>query len=472
MEPAAELAIPFRRRRIATMTTCGAISRGRRNPYFEVLRSYLRWRFIAIAIGVPALTAMQIASSARGVLDLVGLLLPFWILAKPLVSHLQAMFSSPRAHLTPGLYRAHFVVAGLFAGLFVALIPSGLAWAILGADGPHLSIVAEALATFAVACFCCQSPRGLSTLVFVAYVWLAVFRSYGRAVSFSLNMIPALLLLASSLLALMVVAVRLTSVREAAGRDRSPLELAGRVAARVIFKFWRRPPLDGSRYRRRFTPLDAASLPIARVWRRARHWDAAWGLTHQGIGSGLFIGGLILALRFLLRSVDVDLWALLLIFLPFAAYLPSVTFGELSSRTLLIHEFLRPHNRRQHVQAVGLITVGSVASMLVLAIGIPVMGDWVLWKAVFRPAIWWAMVAYGAWTPIFLGIGTANLDREESLTALISALILYAVYVFVVAAALSDSFYAVAAIAACTVSVVAFAVARSAYRSWLDRDLC
>src|ERR1700733_15557329 len=102
MEPAAELAIPFRRRRIATMTTCGAISRGRRNPYFEVLRSYLRWRFIAIAIGVPALTAMQIASSARGVLDLVGLLLPFWILAKPLVSHLQAMFSSPRAHLTPG----------------------------------------------------------------------------------------------------------------------------------------------------------------------------------------------------------------------------------------------------------------------------------------------------------------------------------------------------------------------------------
>ena len=82
------------------------------------------------------------------------------------------------------------------------------------------------------------------------------------------------------------------------------------------------------------------------------------------------------------------------------------------------------------------------------------------------------MIAYGAWTPIFLGIGTANLDREESLTALISVLILYAVYVFIIAAALSDSFYIVAAIAACVVSAVAFAVARAAYRSWLDRDLC
>jgi hypothetical protein len=453
------------------MTTLGAISRGRRNPYFEVLRSYVRWRFIAIAIGVPALTAMQIASSARGVLDVVGLLLPFWILAKPLVSHLQAMFSSPRAHLTPGLYRAHFVVAGLFAGLFVALVPSGLAWAILGADGPHLSIVAEALATFAVACFCCQSPRGLSTVVFMALWWMFL-EPPGRIVAVSLSLITSLLLLASSLLALMVVAVRLTSVSEAAGSDRSALELAGRVVARVTFKFWRRPPLDGSRYRRRFAPIDGVNPTNAGLWRRARHWNAAWGLAHQGVGSGLFIGGLILALRFLLRSVDVDLWALLLIFLPFAAYLPSVTFGEPSSRTLLIHEFLRPYNRRQHLQAVGLITVGSVASVLILAIGIPTLGDWVLGKEVFRRVIWWAAIAYGAWTPIFLGIGTANLDREESLTALIFSLILYGIYVLFVAAGLHESLNAVAAIAACAASAMGFVIARAAYRSWLDRDLC
>ena len=370
MEPAAELAIAFRGRRIATMTTLGAISRGRRNPYFEVLRSYARWRFIAIAIGVPAMTAMHMAHRARDVADAFGLLVPFWILASPLISHLKEMLSGPRSRLTPRHVQAHFVVAGLFAGLFVGLIPLGLSWAFLGPDGPHLSIVAETFATFAVACFVCQSPRGLSTLAFIALWWTCLELS-GGIVTVSLSIVPALLLLAGSLLVLMVVAVRFTSASEVAGGDRSALELTGRVAARVIFKFWRRPALDGRSYRRRFAPLDAVNLANAGMWRHARHWDAVWGLTHQGIGSGLFFGGLILTLRFLLRSVDLDLWALLLIFLPFAAYLPSVTFGYPSLRMLLIHEFLRPHNRRQHVQAVGLITVGSVASMLVLAIGIP-----------------------------------------------------------------------------------------------------
>ncbi len=327
MEAAAELAIAFRRRGIAAMTAFGANLRRRRNPYFEVLRSYVRWRFIAIAIGVPAITAMQMAHRAR---DVAVLLVPFWILASPLISHLKEMLSGPRSRLTPRHVAAHFVVAGLFAGLFVGLIPLGLTWAFLGPDGPHLSIVAETFATFAVACFVCQSPRGLSTVVFMAAWWM-FFEPPGRIVTVSLSMIAALLLLASSLLVLMVVAVRFTSVSEVAGSDRSALELTGRVVARVIFKFWRRPPLDGRSYRRRFVPLDVVNLANGGMWRRARHWDAAWSLTHQGVGSGLFIGGLILVIRLLLRSVDLDLWALLLIFLPFAAYLPSVTFGEPSA---------------------------------------------------------------------------------------------------------------------------------------------
>ena len=114
---------------VATVCESGIMSaasqRRSRNPYREVLRTYCRWRFFWVAVLIVPQFGLSLTLHAHvlRIMDFVPAIFIAIPLSSVLASHLRELLGSPRARVTPGLCRAHFVVAGAWIALFAVFVP-------------------------------------------------------------------------------------------------------------------------------------------------------------------------------------------------------------------------------------------------------------------------------------------------------------------------------------------------------------
>ena len=121
-----------------------------RNSYREVLLTYCRGRFLLNAVVCVPFYALTLQESFARLRDFA--IVGFGAIVFPMLlsMHLKEMFSTSRARLTPGLYRAHFIVAAAWILVFAAFLPIGLSFFMLDGGGQRFARVAVC---------CARSPQ-------------------------------------------------------------------------------------------------------------------------------------------------------------------------------------------------------------------------------------------------------------------------------------------------------------------------
>lgn len=297
--------------------------------------------------------------------------------------HLKEMLGDPTSRLIPGLAQAHLTLAGVavVTGAVASPLAASLA---LGVAGSALTFVAYPLAIFALsACVAHWRPLALPA------IWIAI-AVLGFGASFS-GKIDALMepsaaqaaaMLAASIVCVIVVGARLAGFNEEMPEyhRRVPLRVgdmfgASRGAANAAF-WWFPPTRDMLSWRRQRSSLEE------NVFQRAWHWHAAARPTSWIVLMGPFQGGVIAMTAVLYRFSIPEL-----IGSPSISYLAVFPVMMLlgPNRRYLANESLRPHSRKEFVNAVGLslAAMATVLWLLILAAACVVM---VIVKREFPPA--------------------------------------------------------------------------------------
>jgi hypothetical protein len=477
----------------------GTLRRRRsRNPYREVLLTYCRWRFVWVAVFfLPALT---LQGSPSRLADFFPIVFPAMGVSGQLLSHLAQFFGSPRGRLTPGLGRAHFVVAGAWIAIFAVLVPFEFSLLLVDGGGQRFTIVAVSFASVALFCLFMQNS-GLRWLLF-GLVFL--LDKLGHIpIDRSLSWFESVGLCGLGVLSLIGAAVKIShfDAENTVSTERWLLQRAVRLIARTVYfvrlQFNRRVfavgrasagrgsrvDVDGGEELRQVPPLRAATSARLRalgggapgpgegLWRRARHWAAAWQITGNMTAVGAISGGALIVLDRVSARADFY-WccAILVGLLPiiaicFGAFL---LFSEL--RTRLLVEFLRPYSREQFVQAVGLAILVALGRFILLAVAVPGIVVWLCGGLTHTGQALWFAVAVIAWLPVFLGASLANRPSWETNFWVILWLVLYGIFLILCAANAGEFESYPMALLSATLLVVGLLNLRGAYRTWLNRD--
>jgi len=206
------------------------------------------------------------------------------------------------------------------------------------------------------------------------------------------------------------------------------------------------------------------------LWRRARHWDAAWQFGGNSSLWGAVCGVTIVANIFRSDPAVFYGWAVLGAVLPVVVlcYGAFVLYGEPRARLTL--EFLRPFSREQFVQSVGLAITTALFRFIFVAIVIPGLVFWLRGGLSSRGQVWWIAVVVIAWLPTFLGAALANLPKFETNFLIILWLVLYATCVGICVANPQDfAPYPVGLLCGILLTVGLISL-RLAYRTWLNND--
>jgi hypothetical protein len=457
-----------------------------RSPYREVLETYLRRELVApmLVVGMMDLFLLILGAASENGRDSAGVALmsvaQSGFMGMLLNGHLTEMLGSPRSRVTPGLHRAHLLVAGAIVVVFAVLIPLATSLSILGLESPNLAIVA-------IACVTCSAPALLDVLPFTqALSWLLfgwIFFLGGSgwiANRWPPSTTDSLLLLGFSVICMAVLAVRYSRFHE---------EMRGYANRK-----WTKP-ISGSRETNGDDMFEgsrsweALRVPVPRnlrsfggqspgpgegLWRRARHWNAVWRVVWTSILIGVLLGGLPLALDFQSPgALSRGVFAISFLFgVPLLGLRrPGSVFQPLD-RILLANEFLRPFSRVQHVRAVGLVLVGSAVGGVLLAAMIPMFGLWFLTgRSAVNAETVWTILAGTAWFPVLFGVGVANLKPEESIAVIALCLSCYVLFALLLGFC-GDRLMGIPLGIMCA-AIAAFGVAltRAAYRLWLNRDV-
>jgi hypothetical protein len=207
-----------------------------RNPYREVLRTYRRWRFFGVVVSIVPTPGLFLAlhEHASRIADFVPVIFAAMPFSSLLASHLRELLGSPRARVTPGLCRAHFVVAGTWIALLAVFVPFVVSLFLVERGDTRFAIVAMCFATFAVGCFLWQTP-GLSLLLISLY--FLIDKSYYLHFTRSLSWFDSVVLFAVSLLFSIGAGIRLArfDAQNTVSLERRLLRTAGRFTAQMTY---------------------------------------------------------------------------------------------------------------------------------------------------------------------------------------------------------------------------------------------
>jgi hypothetical protein len=443
--------------------------RWKRNPYYGVLLSYCRWRYFFGGFLV-LFTAFVVHSAREDRFDILEALFPLCVTPALLIGHLREMLEPDRSRLTPGLRRAHLVMAGFFAAIFGGTTLVATSLITFGANGPHLAVISVALTAFAIVCLLLQARATLPLIL------LLIIRPYRPSIDrhFILTLPPALscLMLASSIALLIAVGLRFTRFEQETSKtwEQRMLHSAGRLFARALWRVRGRLP-DEFLAQRSFRALGGASPGAGEgLWRRASHWNAAWGIGQRSARIGMFAGCVLLTPRLYADEGNSVFAAALLLLLPLLALIPGAIFGDPDHRSLLAFEFLRPFARPQHVRSVMLVCAASVGLFYPVPLVVPLLGDWLVHGRAPSSGVFWTAVFVCAWIPTFFGVGIANLKGWDSISCVIACCLAYGVSVIFFVTSETPHGYPLGLFCAVMVGV-GLAAARAAYRSWLNDDV-
>ena len=451
-----------------------------RNRYAMVLRTYLRWDYAWVPVAVAFWIIYTVFGSRFGEVDSfplgrMGALAGFFFLsyvACLLNGHLIGMIGSARGRVTPGLAEAHLLVAAAIAGVLTIAIPLGQSLAVYGWHGPHLAVIALALAVFSITCFLPYWNR-LAAALWSLLPFVAIFLRGTRAAWVPTNA-EVLVLFLISFACLFRVADRClhlelaeVAFRGLVGMD----ERRVREALGTPFRgLWRFAP---DRLRRMGRGGCAADEGL---WQRAKHWDAAWWNIQTAAMLGT-AGGILFALMAYQNETAKNqpapaFGSLIYILLPFCACLPFAWVLNPPWRTYWINEFLRPYSRRQHVGAAGFAL--AVASLVgsCLFVAIPFIALWIVTgvcPATRETLCAVALSLCGA--PLFFALCAANWPPFRACVSLVLVLTVYAVVIWKPMLDLHSVSNVGFATRAIGLMVFGGGLTVGAYRSWLNHDI-
>jgi hypothetical protein len=443
--------------------------RWKRNPYYGVLLSYCRWRYFFGGF-VVLFTAFVVHSAREDRFDILEPLFPLCVTPLLLINHLREMLEPDRSRLTPGVRRAHLVMAGFFAAIFGGTILVATSLITFGANGPHLAVIAMALTAFAIVCLFLQARATLPlVLLLMIHPYLP---GIDRNFILTLPLAQSCLMLASAIALLIAVGLRFTRFEQETSKtwEQRMLHSAGRLFARALWRIRGRPQ-DEFLAQRSFRTLGGASPGAGEgLWRRASHWNAAWGISRRGAQIGMFAGCVLLAPRLYADQGNSVFAAALLLLLPLFALTPGATLGDPEHRSLLAFEFLRPFARLQHVRSVMFVCAASVGLFYPLPLAVPLLWDWLAHGRAPTSGILWTAAFVCAWIPTFFGVGIANLKGWDSITCVIACCLAYGVSVIFFVTSETPHGYPLGLFCALMVGA-GLAASRAAYRSWLNGDV-
>jgi hypothetical protein len=471
-----------------------------RNRYFAASSTYLRARWLLDVVIVPLMTFASLESGVLRWQSLFLLVAANGLFGAHIALHLREIIGSPRGRLTPRTNSAHFVVAFGWMTAFSVVLPLCCSLVQLGTFGPHLTVVATALASFAFGCVAAATPGGpWSSLGFVGFV---LIQRFGFDSSVSLSNVELLLLLtgATTLLACAALRISKHDVDATQSFENRLLRRAGRITALAGYWAWivkqkcgtalGRSTLQGesgttfgaerAAYLRRLANRSHPKLrtlggsmpgPGEGLWRRARHWNAGWRFAWRPVTFGAVAGGYLLWSALAASNARSLAWLWTIPFLPLAVLVPGSLVSQRQTRGRLAIEYLRPFSRTQLVQAVALTVAGSMTLFVALAVSIPLVGLWIQGGPWPNRQIVWFLIAAVAWLPLFLAAGTANVASFDSTMNVGFCLFFYALYILVL---FGDGdrpggwLFAWFSALIFTVGLWALIVA---YRSWLNNDI-
>jgi hypothetical protein len=415
-------------------------------------------------------------------------------IAGVLLSHLAPLLGSARGRLTPGLLRAHFVVAGAWIATFVLFVPFLLSLYFVETNGQRLTIVAVCFATVALFCFVVQTFAVVLVLIGLAFS----IETLGLVqVTRPLSAFESAALFAVAALSLIGAALRIahSDAEETMSTEGGLPQQAGRLTGQLI-QFARQLarratdaiqqlgaaiPIDQGNDR---WPPDTSQMPCVMrlrtlggtapgaaegLWRRARHWDAAWQTNGTATLWGATVGGTLIAIDLCSQRPDVYPCAIAVGLLPIIALFFTVfaTYGESWPR--LAAEFLRPFSREQFVQAVGWAIMTALVRFILLAVVIPALVFWFRGRLSLTGGAFWWTVAVLAWLPLFLAAALANLPSYEAIFWAILLLVSYGLFLVITVAADAIEPYPTGLLCAVLLTIGLLSL-RGAYRSWLNRE--
>jgi hypothetical protein len=455
-----------------------------RSRYREALRTY--WRFplilqaIAAVITVPV-AGMILANEWPRVGNAVPLVFALPWFASYLSKHLKEMLGSPRSRVTPDLHRTHLVIAAAITAVLAVVIPLLVSLVACGFRGPHLTIVAIALAAFVIPAFVAQFLPIFTVVPTAWAVWFLFSGNHELEMSQSAALPRALLGVSAA--CLVMLAVRLGRFHEEASgySKRWLLQPLWRNRATInkdrdeVIRYWPQLliPLP-----RNLRALGGQSPGVGeKLLRRALHWHAAWRVGWSMVLQGIVFGGMQLVILLSLRPQSTAFFEISL-FTIFAGLAPTVWLGshfailQAPARARLATEFLRPFSRTEHVRAVGLVLAISVVAEALLIVAIPLAGFWLtgansLW---IRQSLWLPAAAASS-VPLFFGVGTANLDSEDSFWAMFASLIAYGIFLWLLASYGNEAVGWLLLDLCAVMVAIGVAVMRASYLSWLNRDV-
>jgi hypothetical protein len=465
-----------------------------RNPYREILRTYVGWRLVAVLLllllVLPTLLPelLHRDDSGRISMDIVvaGALLAMPMFsAVPLTDHLKAMLGSPRSRLTPGLHRRHLVIAGPIALAVMVVLPLTASLTAVGVKGPHLPLVAAASAAFVVAAFLATWHPNAGSLAAMLF-WIApmLLRSSTDHVWLP-STANSILLLTVALTCFVLLAFRYARFNE---------EMYGYTKR----SDWERSAIDRGRgmgeaaaSRRKWeisvpVPRNVRSLwaerPNARQnrWRQVLHWNVAWRTMWEGVFGGAAMSGLVLLLEVSFHAdrpghnVGAQAFSsadslLLAIFLPVIANFPAGYIFGSTRRSFALNEVLRTYSRAVHFQTVGLGLAASSLLGALSAVGLLIAGRWII-AGDCTPSgdMLRALAVATCSMPLFFALSAGHWSPAQSLRGLVGIPVLY-LAACALALLPSDPFWA--GLSSIGLLAVGWTVLRAAYQSWLDADL-
>jgi hypothetical protein len=483
-----------------------------RNRYLAALSTYERpqtWPALLLPAAFSGLCVLRYRDEP----SVSPFLFMNFVVGANLASHLRFVLCSPSGRLTPGVREAHFVVASGWVTIIAIIIPFVCSLLRFGIFGPHLSLIALVYATTAIG-FVVAAPIGFVIPAAGSGVsggsgvaWVALFllilamlfhEQLESVLTPPLAISESLFLLAFSTVLMGVGAKWITKFNgeTTLSPEQRLLRLAGRwtalglrgawllgrrIAAGFSVGFGRDESSDKARdVERRLEPfLPARNLrslgganpgPGESLWRRARHWNAAWRFAWTPVVFGVLFGGMLLS-SFTKPSPEWPIWMMFVPYIPLAGLVPASHFWQKQNRVRFAGEFLRPYSRKQLVQAVGLVVGGSVALFLLLVVSIPLVGFWVRTGHWPSPKIVWSFVAVVAWAPLLFAAGNSNVGSFDSTLNVGLCLFLYGVFILI-GVSEQDSILGWPLAWFCgIVAAVGFLALIYAYRTWLNNEV-